>query len=257
MAKRPTNAELQERVKQQSRVISLLTNQLTAEVRPSYDLDQFEQAVQRSVWLFVCTYTLAFALQGIGFKVVSRSSGKELNGRRARDLRRLMERVNEEDTYEDWVERNVVHLSLAGETYVEKVRGGLGVTAEMWTWNPNNVIPIPDKSGKRRIRAYKFHEGGLEKTLPAEDVVAVRIYNPANPLRGASAVAPMNMDLQGDRAAAQHNRALLEKGGRIGGVLKPTDGDLGDHAWRQLTESLRIQNEGAANAGKHMVLPGS
>lgn len=257
MGKRRRKVQEQaEQLKQQSRLISLFAQSLFGrEITSDFDLDSFEEALKRSVWLHSCAYTLAFALEGIGFRVISKETGQERDDPAAKSLQRLLQKVNPEDTYLDFIEWNIIHMVLAGETYIEKVRNRAKEPAQLWTWNPNNVIPVPDTTGKRRVAAYTFREGGKEKTLPAEDVIAVRIYNPSNPLRGQSAVSPMNVDLKGDEAAARHNKTLLDKGGRIGGVLKPTEGDLVGDSWRQLVESIRIQHEGPNSAGKHMVLP--
>lgn len=225
-------------------------------VTPSFDIQTIQNTLHSSAWLYASVYRLAFAISSIGVRVVKTSSGEEAKSRKAKDLLKLVRRINPEETYQDFIEANMVHLGTAGESYLEKVRNRLGEVTELWTWNPENVEPIPDGSGTRRILGYRFRVAdGRAVVLKAEDVVPIRVYNPGNSLRGMSAVPSIWDDIQGDKNAARYNRALLKQGARPGGIIMPTEGDLGPEELERLRQSMRMAQDGPHNAGKTMVLP--
>jgi HK97 family phage portal protein len=227
------------------------------ESHPSFDLDQFENALLTSIWLVTATYRVAWAIAGIDPVVRVRKTKEEAKGAKADRIRALLMDPTPEDDYVDYIEQNMVHLLLAGETYQEKARNGLGETAELWTWNPRRVTPIPDRTGQVRTLGYKFRSAGgtKEKVLDPEDVIAIRVYNPLNPHRGMSSVGAMWNDIKGDEAAAKHNRRLMNQGMRTGGVFEPTDGSLGAAEMRQFRESMAELYSGPENAGKPLLAP--
>lgn len=243
--------------KQVSDILRLLSEDLAGqEVGASYEIDSFQKALSQSVWLFACTYRLAFALASIEPKIVNKKTKDEAKGRKADALRELLRKVNPEETYFDMIEQNVVHLANAGESYIEKVKNRLGETVELWTWNPAWVYPLPDLgSGGRRVRGYRFRLGGRFRDLPPEDVIPIRFYNPTNPLRGMSSTAAIWNDLAADVNASKWNRSMLKRGARSSGIVEPTEGDLTDTEWKRLKESFRHRYEGPDNAGRVTILP--
>ncbi len=250
-------ADPEERLKQFDLRQLLAFTFLPEESHPSFDLDQFENALLTSIWLVTATYRVAWAIAGIDPIVRNRKTKEEAKGAKADRIRSLLMDPNPEDDYCYWVEQNMVHLLLAGETYQEKARNALGETAEIWTWNPRQVTPIPDRTGVIRTAGYKFRSGGgtRQKILEPEDVIAIRVYNPLNPLRGMSSVGAMWHDVKGDEAAAKHNRRMMQQGMRTGGIFEPTDGSLGASEMRQLRESMAELYSGPENAGKPLIAP--
>lgn len=248
----PADAEKRSRIARQ-----LLADMLGLPVGSSYDTAQFEDALNVSGWLFGCVYRLAGAVGGIRPKVVRTGTDEEVEGSKANKVRKLLRRVNPEDTYRDFIEQNIVHLMLSGEGYIEKARNRLGDTAELWSWRPADVSPIADTTGRRRVASYVVRPGAGRDalTISADDMIVVRVYSPSNPLRGQSSVAPIWNDLLGDREAAKYNKRLLQRGMRTGGIMQPTEGDIGDDELRALRASIEAIHAGAENAGRPLVLP--
>lgn len=200
-------------------------------------------------------YRLAFSIASIGVKVIDASTKEEATGAKAKKVSRVLRAVNLEDTYFDLIEQNMVNLALFGETYLEKVRDGFRDVAELWTMSPERVHPLPDPTGRRRIGQYKVFVAGQPKVLQAADVIAIRVYNPADPFRGATPVAPMWTDVLADQAAARHNRSMLTQGARVGGIMTPPEGE----EWtpdqvEEIRAMLRTLYEGPTNAGKTFIL---
>lgn len=266
-SKRPTTKKQPATRKKRSRKASVPDSEKSAvaramwqgifgmEVPQAFDLEDVQEAVNRSLWLAVSVQRLATAISNIAFKVIRTDTRDEATGTKARRVRQIMRRPRLDETYQDLIEQNMWHLGLTGESYMEIVRDGLNEVAELWTWNPRKVTPKPDTTGKRLISSYVFRVGSGERVVPADEVIAVRSYNPNSPLRGMSMVSPMWQDILGDQAAARMNKAHLQRGGRISGVLSPKDGSLGDDEFRKMQDQVRSDHHGPENAGKFMVLP--
>lgn len=232
-----------------------LDSLLDLPISPAADMPSIQGALDSSAWMFACAYRLAAAIATIPVRVENSRTKEEARGRKADQVRKVFRKINPEHTYLDFIEQNVIHLTTGGEAYIEKVRNGFGDVAELWCWNPEMVKPVPDGSGNRLVKAYTFSEGGKVRTLPADDVIAMRVYNPQNRLRGQSAITPIWDDVQGDRSAARYNRRLLDRGARVGGILQPTEQDLTLEEVRRLRHQMDLVHGGADNAGKHLVLP--
>lgn len=220
-----------------------------------FRLEDIDAALRRSVWLFASVYRLAAAVSNIGVRVLNRDTKDVARGKKAKAVARVLEDPNPDDTYLDFLEQNIVHLLLGGEATIEKARAGSEVV-ELWPWNPARVAPVPDESGRRRVAGFRFvGASGRSVFLPPSEVVHVRVYNPNNPLRGMSAAAPIWPDIQGDQHAARHNRSVLENGMRVGGILQPTDGDLGDPEFKRLDAQVRARHRGPDKSGRLLLLP--
>ncbi len=225
-------------------------------IPPGFPIESYFDSLRKSVWLMACSYRLAYAIASVGFKVLKRRDKTEAKGAKANQLRDLLDRVNPEDTYFDWIESKMVHLSIAGESFTEVATNKLREPAELWEWNPDMVKPLSEtRGGRARVRAYRFFSGGQHIDVPRESVVHTKVYNPLHRDRGFSFVSAMQTDLSADIQAALWNRAFLKNGARTGGWMKPTEGDLDDGQWRRLKAEVQRTTSGSSNAGKYGVLP--
>lgn len=240
-----------------SRFTRLIAQEFTgADVPQAFDLEGYFGGLRSSIWLAACAYRLSFAIASVGFQIKKRSDMTEAKGRNANRIRDLFHRINPEETYFDFLEQKMLHLAVGGASYTEKARNRLGETAELYEWSPDLVTPVPDKTGRRRIKSYKFtSQSGGQVELPRDDVIPVKVYNPDSPYRGFSFVSPMKIDLSADIKAARYNRSFLQRGAKISGFLKPENGDLGDDEWRRIKAEFTALYSGPDRAGDVAVLP--
>lgn len=216
-----------------------------------------QQTVQYSVWVFAAVYRLAATLAATDFKIVKRGTKDvEASGAEARRVREVLERANDEDTQFDLIEAAFVYLNLVGENYFEKARNRFGDVRELHSINPDVISPIPDKSGSRRVRAYRMRIGGDDVEIPASEIIPTRVFNPQTPYRGTSPVAPVRREIASDVQAALYNLSLLQQGAKTGGILSPEPGVyFSEERFKRLVSGLSEQTAGAQNAGRMLVLP--
>lgn len=235
-----------------------LAELLGPSIGPYFDLGSFQSALERSVWAYRSAYSVASAVSTTKFVTVNTDTGETVEGGKAAQVRDVLRSVNPEQTFIEFLFAWTVHFVIDGEVYIEKVRNRLKETRELYIWNPENVSPIPDKSGKRRIAAYEFTVGGAPIVLPAEDVIPARNYNTRDPYRGFSPIAPVRTEIASDMEAASHNLNLLRRGARHGGILSPAEGEvLNEEELERMVAQLEARNVGGSNAGRPMIMPAS
>lgn len=243
-----------------SQVLAALAQQLGAQfsgVSSRYDLEGFAATLERSVWLYVATIRVAQALAGVDLKVVDRETKKPAKGLAAKDLRKLLRRINDEDTQFDLLEALFIHLGLDGEAIAFKAaRGALGRPVELRVLRPADMKALPDPSGVRRIGGWIWSAAGAEIPLRVEDVIFCKTYNPNDPIRGFSPVTPVKRDICWDIEACMTTLSIIKRGMRNSGIFTPRDGImLSDDQWDALEATLQKKNSGSKNAGNALLLP--
>ena len=227
-------------------------------VGPHFRLGSFQEALERSVWAYRSAYSVAGAVSTTRFLLVETETQETVTGPKADRVRMVLQDVNPEQTFIEFLFAWTVHLLVDGEAYIEKARNRFGETRELFIWNPEDVEPIPDKSGRRRISGYRFNIGGRALDFPADDVIPTRNYNMRNPFRGFSPIAPVRTEIAADMEAATHNLSLLRRGARHGGILSPKEGEmLSEEELGRMISQIEARSMGGANAGRPMVLPAS
>lgn len=240
----------------QSRANAAFAQDMAAkEIPQAFDLATFQQALEVNVWVFAAVYRLALALSSTGYRIVKSGTDEEAKGGGADQVREVFERVNKDQTRNDFLEASFVHLALDGETYAEKAKNKLGRTRELFVLNPQHLLAVPDESGNRLVREYVYRRGTKEVHFVPDEVIACRFYNAGNPYRGMSPVAPIRNEVAADVSAARYTLNILRKGLRPGGILTPTEGDLDEAGWERLKGQIQQFNAGAENAGRLLALP--
>ena len=223
----------------------------------AFRLDQFSDTITKSCWLFSAVYRIANVLASTKIRVVERDTNRDAKGRAADDLRRLFRKVNLDDSAYDFKQGLFVHKLLDGEWAAHKARDAMRRVREMHLLLPAQFRLLADKTGRRRIGGMVWWGGGQDITIPREEFIYCRTYNPSaiNYMRGMSPTAPLKRELEWDLAAARFNVSLIAEGMRIGGILMPKEGYTPNpDEWEQLKTQLRGQNMGARNAGRFLAL---
>lgn len=224
-------------------------------VRPAFNLENFQAALSESVFLYAACYRVAQALANTAPRIVVTDTGENAPESDAtRFIRRVLRRPSQDWSGFDLMEASFVHLGVDGEMLIEKARDRLGVTRELYVLNPDWTHPVPDPTGRRLVLSYKVRVGGAVVTLGPDDVIAARQYNPRMPYRGLSPVSSVRREVRGDIQAAEFNSALLRNGLKLGGILKPTEGDPGEDAWQAILAQIAERNQGEQKAGSIMPL---
>ena len=146
-------------------------------------------------------------------------------------------------------------LQVAGNAYVEKVEID-GDLRELYALRPDRVKAVASASGWPE--AYEYSVGGQSVRLPGANVLHLKLFNPLNDHYGMSPLEAAQRAIDTHNAAAQWNKAMLDNAARPSGALvyAAGDGHLTTEQFDRLKHELENSYQGAANAGRPMVLVG-
>lgn len=143
------------------------------------------------------------------------------------------------------------HIDLVGEGVIILSTFG-GIPYEMWPVRPDRIKPV--KNARKFLLGYIYtSEDGEEVPLPRENVIHIKLPNPADPFRGLGPVQSALMDLDAAKYSAQWNRNFFINGARPGGIIE-VDHRMSDEEWNTFTARWRSQHQGVANAHRVAVL---
>lgn len=205
-------------------------------------------AVWRAVW--VLSSTLAQLPLHVYHRI---PSGKELAPDHAY-YHLLHDQVNPRMTSFQWRLTTMAHAVTWGNGYSEKVRDGTGRVVELWPLRPDRMTvrldPTPDGRGKL-VYAYRRANGTVNEVDP-ERILHVRGLG-YDGLIGYSVVTMARNSLGLTKAAEDYGSRTFKSNARPGLILTHPS-RLSDPARDNLLNSVRDNYEGAANAGKTMLL---
>lgn len=149
----------------------------------------------------------------------------------------------------------------AGQSFLQAIRVGNTVRA-LYVLRPDRVTPLTDAKGW--IAAYEYKSGGRTQRIGRDadgflPVLQAKLFNPLDDINGFSPaeVAATAMDIH--NAGSGWTKALLDNAARPSGALiynGPAGTPLTDDQFQRLKCELESAYQGAANAGRPMVLEG-
>jgi HK97 family phage portal protein len=155
------------------------------------------------------------------------------------------------------------HLLLHGNAFLQVICDSDGVPAELFALRPERVRVEADGSGWPA--AYLYQAGAVRTRFPALDgmgrrhVVHLKALNPLDDHYGLGCLGAASGAVAIHNAATRWNKALLDNAARPSGaiVYRPGDGSaLSGDQHRRLKDELEDAFQGAANAGRPMLLDG-
>jgi len=168
----------------------------------------------------------------------------------------LLARPNPEEEGSVLFERWYAFLQAAGDSYLEAVSVSDAVR-ELYVLRPDRVSVVADARGWPV--AYDYKVDGRVTRLARETVLHGRLFHPLDDHYGLSPLAAAGTALDVHNAGAAWVKALLDNAARPSGALVykgPDGGSLSDEQFHRLKRELEDSYQGAANAGRPMVLEG-
>ena len=167
----------------------------------------------------------------------------------------LLKRPNPGQPGREFGEQLYGFLMVAGNAYVEKVDID-GRPRELYALRPDRMKAVA--SGNGWAEAYEYSVNGQSVRLPREAVLQLRLFNPLNDLYGMSPLEAAQRAIDTHNAASAWNKAMLDNSARPSGALvyAAADGHLTTEQFERLKTELEDSYQGAANAGRPMVLEG-
>ena len=181
--------------------------------------------------------------------------------REAHPLGVLLARPNPRQDGAAFLEALVSHLLLAGNAYVEAVALDDDVR-ELYALRPDRMKAVPGADGW--AEAYEYSAGGrsvrfdqLASSVPP--ILHLSFFHPLDDHYGLAPLEAAAVAVDTHNAAARWNKALLDNAARPSGALiysGPEGAVLNDAQFDRLKRELTDTYQGAANAGRPLLLEG-
>src|SRR3569832_196113 len=189
--------------------------------------------------------------------LVAVEDGKRLN---EHPLLKLLHRPNTNQSGSELLEAVYAYLQTAGNAYLNPIIDGSEVKG-IFGLRPDRVQVVAGSDGWPA--AYTYSSGGSTRTLrqdtvPAPSVLHLALFHPLDDYYGLAPLEAAQRSLDLHNAAAKWNKALLDNSARPSGALvySAGSGQLTTDQFTRLKEELEGAFQGAATAGRPMVLEG-
>ena len=178
--------------------------------------------------------------------------GKDVD---AHPLLSLLQRPNAMQTGREWLESLFTFLMVAGNAYAELVTLD-DAPRELFALRPDRMMVVPSRAGWPE--GYEYSVGGQSARLPREHVLHVKMFNPVDDHYGLAPLEAAARSIDTHNAASAWNKAMLDNAARPSGALVFAGGDgmLTGEQFDRLKAELENTYQGAANAGRPMILEG-
>jgi HK97 family phage portal protein len=167
----------------------------------------------------------------------------------------LLHRPNAMQTGREFLESLFAHVMVAGNAYAELVNLQ-EQPRELYVLRPDRMQVVP--SGAGWPEAYEYSVNGQSVRLGREHVLHVRLFNPVDDHYGLSPLEAAARSIDTHNAASAWNKAMLDNAARPSGALvfAGSDQSLTAEQFERLKAELQNTYQGAANAGRPMILEG-
>ena len=220
-----------------------------------------EEGYRRNVVAFRCIREVAQAAATLPW-VLYNEHGAELT---EHPLLALLRAPNPTMGQAQLLEALFAYQQISGNAYLEAVRPDTGeAPRELWVLRPDRVKVVPASASVPA--AYEYSAEGKTIRWAADphtgqaDVLHFKTFHPTDDWYGLGPLEAALLAIDQHNAASAWNQALLQNAARPSGALvyAPKDGPahLSEEQFRRLKQELEEQIEGAANAGKPLLLEG-
>jgi len=176
----------------------------------------------------------------------------------------LIRRPNPRQDGAAFLESIASHLLLSGNAYIEAVAlqgKGVAQVRELYALRPDRMKVVPGPNGWPAAYDYTVAAQTVrfEQSAPLPPILQLTLFNPVDDYYGLSPLEAAAIAVDTHNAAASWNKALLDNAARPSGALVYGGGDgamLSSGQFERLKKELSDQYQGAANAGRPLVLEG-
>lgn len=214
----------------------------------------YREGYQQNVIVYRCISLIAEAAASA--PPIAYAGDRQLTSHPALDL---LINPNPRQSGEDFRQAVFAYDLLAGESFQELVgpRGMNRPPREVYAHRPDLMHAIIDKTtGEVSQWQAKYQSRTL--TLPPEQVLHVKRFNPVDPYRGQSPLMPAARSADSHNEATTWNYRVLQNGAKPSGVLQQEANEqpLTDDEYLRLKTELDEQFSGSQNAGRPLLLEG-
>lgn len=170
---------------------------------------------------FACIRTLATSASEPEPVVESKTKEGKWEPRTDHPLRRLLLWPNPTQDGASFLQQLVASAQITGWMYAEIVRDGLGLPDQLWPLDPTKLSPVPGDDGKGGfIKGYEFRDGTLREFIPAENMLAFKLPNPASRFQALAPLEVAAASVDAELAQVDYIRSFFNGGGTPSGILR-------------------------------------
>lgn len=221
--------------------------------------DLAREAYQQNAVAYRCVRMIAEAAAGLSFVAYEGDTEREDH-----PVLSLLRKPNPFQSGDELLDTFFSFFEISGNTYLEAVMLE-GTIRELFVLRPDRMKVVPGPNGYPI--AYEYTVSGQTVRYPVDvgrqlPVLHMRKFNPLNDWYGMAPVEAGAFAIDVHNAAGNFNKALLDNQARPSGALvyappnENADASLTDKQFSRLKAELETQYQGAANAGKPMLLDG-
>lgn len=158
------------------------------------------------------------------------------------------------DAFELWA-TVIMHLSLAGNAYLLKVRSRSGKLLELWAMRPDRVRIVPDAD--KFISHYEYDPGGGQPVeIPVDDVIHIKKRHPLNAFYGMPPLLPISGRVDIDNFMRDFVKSFFKNAGVPGGILN-VKGTMNNDLKEEIKRRYNAEFGGVQNWHKLLVIDGA
>lgn len=167
----------------------------------------------------------------------------------------LLKKPNPTQSRPELIENIISFLLVAGNSYIE-ISSLDGTPRELVTLRPDRVKVVAGANGWPEAFDYTVY--GSSVRLSAEQVLHLKMFNPLDDYYGQSPLEAAQRSIDTHNSASAWNKAMLDNAARPSGALvfAASEGKLTNDQFERIRSELEATYQGAANAGRPMVLEG-
>jgi HK97 family phage portal protein len=167
----------------------------------------------------------------------------------------ILQRPNPTQTGRELIENIVCYLLLAGNSYIE-VSSLDGIPRQLMALRPDRMRVVPGSDGWPDHYEYAVY--GDNAKLSTDRVLHIRMFNPVDDYYGQSPLEAAQRSIDTHNSACAWNKSMLDNAARPSGALvfASNDEQLSTEQFDRLKNEIEQSYQGAANAGRPMVLEG-
>lgn len=161
--------------------------------------------------VYACVEALATAVPTAELEVRRQGRSGKTEAIEGHPLTELLRRPNPYlDQSELW-HLTMIYYLVGGNAYWWKGRNGTGRVVELWPLRPDMIEPRQRPGSEEWIDYYEYNLDGRRIEIPPADLVHFRKgFDPQNPRKGLSPLAPILAEIGLDGMATEHVTALLD-----------------------------------------------
>lgn len=204
-------------------------------------------------WIYGCIRALAEPVSTIELKLF-RLNGESVDEVESHPVLELLDKVNDNMTFMQLVDKYVVHKKLTGEAYWYLYRVGSEID-QIWPLQPNQITPVPGDYRKGEfIQYYTLQLQGKEpQRIEAKDMIQFKEQSPTSLYRGQGVVEAAFKSLNMELYSEDFNLNFFKNAASTGAILS-TEGKLGPQSIKRFKKEIEAQYQGYKKAHKTLIL---